>query len=369
MEVSLGVYAVVFLFFFIVIPGYIFRRFYCNGVFSKQVNWTNNILANFLSSFVTGIIISIAVLFTLNIFSKTPIDLDNLLLSIDKLIVSVNTQNENPDKFKGFADSFYYRYLPFIFFLYLTSAFLGFLLSKAIQKLGLDTRFKIFRYENNWHYLFSGKILRFKKHDPSIQTKQPRVKYTYVDVLAENSSEKPTLYSGLIANYDLNFRDPSKLDRIYLYKAARYKKSESGEIVLKSIPGNIFTLLGPKIININCTYIGYNEAEEIAEKYKLKRSVFITTQAISVLLFFLLLISFLTSYNFFRASFFEHVLKQGFFVKVLFLFELNWFLGLFTPFKLDDEKKTLPFIGRTTYIALIVINIICLLILWYFWRL
>jgi len=304
MEVSLGVYAVVFIFFFIVVPGYIFRRFYCNGAFSKQVNWTNNILANFLSSFVTGIILSVGILFALNTFSKTPINLDKFLLSIDNLIVSVNAQDENPDKFKGFTDSFYYRYLPFILFFYFTAAFLGFFSIKSIQKLGLDTRFKIFRYENNWHYLFSGKLLKFKKFDPSIQTTQRRVKYTFLDVLAENSSEKPTLYSGLIADYDLNFRDPSKLDRIYLYKATRYKKLNTGEVTLKTIPGNIFTILGSKIININCTYIGYDEAEEIAEKYKVKRSILVTAQTISVVLFLLILVSFLTSYNFFRANFF-----------------------------------------------------------------
>lgn len=368
MEVSLGLYAVVFIFFFIVVPGYIFRRFYCNGVFSKQVNWTNNILANLLSSFVTGIILSVGFLFTLNIFSKNPIDLDKILLSVDNLIVSVNAQNQDPKKFEGFTDSFYSKYLPFIFFLYLTAAFLGFFSSKAIQKLGLDTKFKIFRYENNWHYLFSGKILKFKKYDSSIQTKQPRVKYTFIDVLAENSSEKPTLYSGFIADYDLNFRDPSKLDRIYLYKAGRYKKMESGEMALKSIPGNIFTILGSKIININCTYVGYNEEEQIAEKYRLKRSILVTAQTISILLFLLILVSFITSYNFFRANFFVHVLAQNFFIKALFLLELNWFLGLFTPFKLDDEKKIVSFIGRTTYSALIIMNLICLIALWYFWR-
>lgn len=216
MEVSIGIYALIFIFFFLIIPGFIARRFYCNGEFSKQVSWNNNTFSNILSSLLAGVILSLIFIFLFNLISSTSINVDSVLAKFDSYFISIETAKNKSALFEGFSNNFYKYYLPFLFGIYFFAAMVGFFLSRVVQIFGLDTKIKFLRFNNNWHYLFTGKILKFKKvdHDHNLRLK---VKYTYLDILVQDKGENSTLYSGLFADYDLSSDNVNKLDKIYLY--------------------------------------------------------------------------------------------------------------------------------------------------------
>jgi hypothetical protein len=182
MEVSIGIYAVIFIFFFLVIPGYIARRFYYNGEFSKQISWNNNGLTNLFSSLFVGIILCVIYITLINLVSKTPIIVDDFLNQFDRFFVLNDSFSGDKKRFNGFSKSAYDVYLPFISGICFAAALLGFFIGKIVVFFSLDTKWKFLRYSNTWHYLFTGRILKIKS-STKFSKKLPKIKYTYLDIL------------------------------------------------------------------------------------------------------------------------------------------------------------------------------------------
>ena len=88
MEVSLGIYALICILFYIVLPGFIFRRFYFNGEFSKQLSFTSNSVTNLFSSIFIGVLIQLFVVLVYNLCASTPIDLEGILNAFDSNFIS-----------------------------------------------------------------------------------------------------------------------------------------------------------------------------------------------------------------------------------------------------------------------------------------
>lgn len=362
MEISVGLYAVIFIFFFLIIPGYLWRRFYYHGEFSKQLSLHNNPLINMLSAMFMGIMLSLVFIGIHNVFFTNRIELDNILSDFDTKFVTQTKQVTESEKFNGLASSIYNVYLPFLGILYAFAAGSGILASKLVLFTGFDTKIKFLRFKNEWHYLFSGKILKFKR----FQNKNPhgaiKVKYTYVDVLVSEKDHETTLYSGLYADYEINPNDFCKLEKIHLIKARRYKKVGDA-MVSKEIPGSIFTILGNNILNINCTYIGYNAEEQKHKKFRIQKNTLITGQIITTVFFLTILTSFLFSFNLFNTNLFGHFLKQNFWVKFLIIALLNFSVGFLTPFQIDEKEKKIKFIGWGAILAKVILCGITLSIL------
>lgn len=363
MAVSVGIYTVIFIFFFLLIPGFLARRFYYNGEFSKQINIGIGSLLNLIYSFFVGVILSLCFISFLNIFSDKGINIDEVLSKFDLNFVSTTATNVNQsEKFKGLSDSIYKIYLPFIGGIYLFSSIFGFFLSKFILFFGWDTKWKILRYGNNWHYLFSGKILKFKRHSNLSHDHKLKVKYTYLDILVSEKGDETTLYSGLFADYDICPNDISKLEKVHLLKAVRYKKVED-KTLIKNIPGNIFTIMGDRILNINCTYICFEEEESKDKDFLFKKRLLIPFQMLTTLFFLTMVICVLFSLNVYDNIFFSNLFVEPFYVKFIVLFLLNIVIGLFTPFEVDSENKQVKFIGWNNYffkILLIILIIVAL---------
>jgi hypothetical protein len=112
------------------------------------------------------------------------------------------------------------------------------------------------QFNNEWQYIFDGRKLDQNKQVISRKKFSRRIKYVFVDILTDNGSERGQLYRGLLKNYEINDKDPSKLSSISISKVKRWKrvfdqnKSESWEPV--EIPGDLFTILGDRILNVNC---------------------------------------------------------------------------------------------------------------------
>lgn len=134
----------------------------------------------------------------------------------------------------------------------------------------LDRRWKTLRYKNQWYYVFSGEVFEFDKFKRATKTlakigrKAKEVQLARADILIKGA-EGGELYTGYVADYDLNPADISKLDNIYLLDAIRYKTSESGILSFnkqylkidkkKMIPGELFVLSMANMVNINVSYL------------------------------------------------------------------------------------------------------------------
>lgn len=368
MEISVGIYAVIFIFFFLIIPGFLARRFYFNGEFSKQLNTGANSLLNLIYSLFIGILLSLIFVTVFNLISDNRINIDDVLNKFDDNFVTQNISNNEDIKeliptsgrFDGLTENMYQKYLPFIGVMYILSSLLGLVLSKLVVFFGLDTKWKFLRFSNTWYYLFSGKILKFKQHSSNSSLDHKlKVKYTYLDILVTEKGEETTLYSGFFADYDICPYDISKLEKVYLLKATRYKKTENG-VIVKNIPGNLFTIMGDRILNINCTYICFEEEERRASDFLIHTRILIPAQILTTIFFITILVSLLFSLNIFNSNLFGIILSKSFLTKVTLIFLLNVTIGLLTPFVIDRENTKVKFIGISPYLY----KIIVILILW-----
>lgn len=370
MEISLGIYAIICLLFYIVIPGYIFRRFYFNGEFSKQLSLSSNTNASTLfSSILIGVSLQLFAVIIYNLFSSSPIDIESKLTTFDANFISGNKVSDVSSKFSGLSNDLYKYYLPYLGTIYISAGVLGYFISKLIYIAKIDAKFKLFRFKNEWHYLLSGRILSFRKiksNQEQEQTENLKVLYVIVDVLVREIDGETKLYSGLVADYELNHFDIGKLERLHLLRAQRWSKDENGLRVRKNIPGNLFTIMGEQIININSTFICEKQEEKEQRRFQAKRVVLLSAQVFSAILFIFILSSFIFKLNFLQSDWYFHILSKPLWEKLLIAYMVNLTLGLFTPFYIDkkeeNEKKSkrdkIEFFGWKAYFLKVVLLVV-----------
>jgi len=353
MQVSIGIYALIFIFFLLIIPGFLARRAYYNGEFSKEINWSRNTFSNFLSSLLVGIITVSVFVLIYNLISTSKISFDGILNLLDTYFIGDQYPRviSIKKRFDGFTEVFGSKYLPFIGFSYFFSLIIGFLFNRIVMTFDLDIKFKLLRFSNNWHYLTSGRILRLEKVDLPSEYKKYKVKNTFFDILVAENGDKTTLYSGLHADYEVSSVDVNKLEKIHLLQAARYKKNEEGMIERKEIPGNLFTIMGDRILNINTTYICYSETEFLKMRFKPYKIIFFSFQILRILTFFFMSGIFIFSLKIFSNEWFNYLLIKNWFYKLVVLLSINILLGLAIPFKLDNENFILKFIGWPSFLT------------------
>lgn len=362
MEVSIGIYAIFFIFFFLVTPGFLARRFYYHGEFSKQINLNINPFMNVIYSLFVGIMLSLVFIYISNCFINNAINIDTILSDFDENFITPNSKINQSERFYGLTNNMKSYYLPFIGTIYVFSAIVGYFSSKVILFFNWDTKWKFLRFNNNWHYQFSGRILKFKKNLSVGFNHKLKVKYTYLDILVAENGDKATLYSGLYADYDINPLDTTKLEKIHLYKATRYKKTKD-TVEIKNIPGNLFTIMGNNILNINCTYICYDEDETKFKRFIIQKNILFPFLIISTVFFLSILVSFIFSINIINTDWYDLLLNQSFIFKTIFIFTINIVIGLITPFQIKNLEKRVVFIGFKPYFYKIVLSIIMIIIL------
>lgn len=308
MNLTLGFIA---FFVTIVIPGILFRRFFYYGEFSKQFNTKDPVLHSTFYSIVPGIVLQLICFFLYSIslgFEKPFFDVFEILRDISSDGDKDAGQNTVNFLNNEIATFFYYTLFVFVF-----SSVIGWLSSRLIRESKIDKKFKLFRYKNQWYYIFSGEVLNMKKfkdaHRVSFRNnkgKHENSLITYADVLVSVSeqNDRKELYTGFVVDYDLKSDDISKLDKLYLIDTYRYKKKpakfdKDGKEIKSSniynptksrnrlkIPGDIFILKADNIVNINLTYVLSVAKVKQQEESRQKTYSWI----VNVYLFFLLII-------------------------------------------------------------------------------
>lgn len=188
----------------------------------------------------------------------------------DKLI----SRNHSKEVLSAILDPFDSQLIHYSLLTFLFSILIAFSLSRIVRSLGLDRKYKMLRYSNQWYYLFSGEILhlrKFKQQKILSRKLKKQFLFAHIDALVKEEG-KTKLYSGVLTDYDLSPEKTNNIDRLYLTDARRFKKGVDNEVVSKLIPGHLFVILGDQLLNINVTYVHSTESAFI-QKLKFIRTL------------------------------------------------------------------------------------------------
>lgn len=317
------------------IPGYLFRKFYYSGQFTKQLGFgafAERFIKNvFLGFFFQACSLSIWIFFG---FCKLDIILNNCQEFYHN--IANNTLDVRNIDFNGL-----FIYSISVLFI---SAISGMLVYKIIRLTKLDLIFPVFRYANKWHYFFRGEELsEIKKY---IITGQ-EVLYAYIDILVESGEDKPKLYSGLLIDYTLS-SSTLELDTITINNAQRYSNKQNGFV---SIPGDYMIFKNSNIIN-------YNVRFQKIKKSQVNRLLYlkIAIEIIGALLFPFML--FWIPFHFYSKI-------RWWIILGLFMWIISWILGVATyglivkaRKKTKDEKIAVWIAVAFTILALIGLSLV-----------
>ncbi|MBP9689681.1 MAG: hypothetical protein KBE91_08735 [Bacteroidia bacterium] len=244
MNIALATIAV----FILLTPGFLFRRFYYTEEFSKEY-FKQSYLDLFFSSLLPSAVIHILGYYLIISCSGNSIDV--------KVLGTVLSGTNDATLINRAFDALYDDVFKIVFYLVvlgIISAISGYMVRKLIRILKLDRKFKLLRFQNDWHYVFTGEILDF----PKVPGKSEEVDITYIDALVK-TDEGTIIYMGLLADYVLS--KDGGLDRVYLKNVRRRflnTLQENIEIETPNkyyeLPGEFFVLSYDKIINLHITY-------------------------------------------------------------------------------------------------------------------
>lgn len=264
----------ILIFFFVAFPGVVFRRFYFRGEFSKQFDskgWSHSLFL----SLIIGLFIHLILISTYycNGFLIDIVKLKELLYSYEEMCI--------PDFSDGLQIGLGFWYLGLLYFIPLLT---GLSLYFFVRYTRLDIFLPIFRFQNYWHYYFTGEVYRYKHFKTTSKRNKQKVKFTYVNALVKETESTNTLISGFLSQYTIN-RNTRDLEYIYL---SRPKKTtcfntsiEEQEIDIKS---NIMALPRERIININLLYL--REPKSQKNYSKLYKSLQYFAYSVNLLEFF-----------------------------------------------------------------------------------
>ncbi|SKB48878.1 hypothetical protein SAMN05660776_1359 [Salegentibacter holothuriorum] len=295
----------------IIIPGILFRRFFYYGEFSKQFDSKDPVLHSVFYSIVPGVCIQTVGFLLADAFIAFQLENTDIYNIFNDFVYSgqKDIKNDTVVFLNNSLDIFIYYSL----YIFLFAIIVGHLSARFIRLYNWDKKYKIFKFQNQWFYIFSGELLHFRKFEQGRNIASAdkellldhKFSTTYADVMISNSEGNRELYTGYVADYDLKADDITKLERIYLLDAYRYKKIpkdtkvnqaessysftiesehqektekaiEEDEIenkiykksrLRKKIPGNVFVVDGKNIININLTYVPSEKKKEIRENF------------------------------------------------------------------------------------------------------
>lgn len=298
----------------VIIPGLIARRFYYHGEFSRQFGINEQLLRFVFWTLITGSLIVVPSAFLY--IGWTGFKVDLFIKEVQWFADVDPTSYNDKSGLKYFNNPiavFKTVLVPFLLITYGVAAFLGYFFSRLVSALGLDTRWKILRFNNFWFYLFSEHHSKIKKFHHFKQDSETRFLLTQADILVDTSSGT-RLYSGVVVDYHLQKEDPQQLSKIILRETNRYTRSDDGITNPVQIPGQLFIVDCSKMLNLNLSHI----YEEVEKETGIKSLLIpILMLALSSTTFFVLL---------FPLKVFETIPLYKL------LFDINWFQRLLFAF-------------------------------------
>ena len=241
---NLALPTLVFLVF--LVPGFLFRRLYFSGEFSEQY-FKENFVSLIFPTLLTSIVIHLLSYILLSPFFKPDTSTIGTFLSGDNNNKDISLAIQN-------VLSNYKSILLYFIIASFIGGFSGWLTKLIIRNYKLDRKYKILRFQNEWHYLFSGELLDF----PNVPGRTGNIDLAYVDTLI-STNEGTVLYSGLLDDYVLS--SSNGIDRIYLKNVKRRFLKDDLQLNTEPekdryyfMPGDFFVIPFNKIINLHISY-------------------------------------------------------------------------------------------------------------------
>lgn len=244
--------------FILLIPGLLFRRFYYTEEFSKEY-FKQTFFGTFLSAFIPSLIFH-SFWYYLAKFFGHPIDLS--------VIGNLLTGSNNKEIYNA-IDSSIGRIILYNGSIAVTAGLAGFFFKKIIRSKKLDRTYKLFRFQNSWHYVLKGEFFDFPRASfDLIDTEVEEIEFVYIDALVDTNAGT-ILYEGIFVDYELSAE--GGLNYITLKNTSRKFLSEVVEKPLPdkqseieedkhSINGHIVVLPFHQIKNINLSYYRIEES-------------------------------------------------------------------------------------------------------------
>lgn len=342
-----------FLTFFIlfILPGLIIRRLYYYGEFSKQFGIKEPIIKTLSLAIIPGLINAILVTALYDFFIGT-IDFGKVADTY-KEISDISLRHAETNgislrvKFKEYIT-------PYLLFLYLSAFIIGLTNGRIVKILGLDTRFKLFRFNNIWFYLFKGNQLEKLKKYRFLNTTKDQFLFTKADILIDSSSGTQ-LYSGVIVDYELKDQDNNEVSKIIINKAHRYKKID-GKMNKVAIPGDILIVDCHALKNLNLSYVYSSKPKFIETRFPRVITRFFGLLSIIIIPMFVFQFELIT-FNWYQEFFDRTFISRTFYY--LFIFQI---IKSFNPFVENNAKGEFNWIT----VKVIKIRIVAIALTWSF---
>lgn len=221
---------------FILIPGFLFRRTYYQGGFSKQFDsksWSHSIFYSVLF----GLLLNVLTIFAFhNYFAH--ISYDGCKIFYDEITA---------DKIPIIKYANFLTVLKYLLALYGASFFVAYAFFEIVRKFRLDRFFEVLRFTNHWHYYFKGEIKDFKEFSLS----KGKCNCVNVDVLVKRDKDNDdNLYTGLLSSYSI-CNTAGTLEAVYLTETKILERSTG---TYRDINSTVFIIPNSNILNINLNY-------------------------------------------------------------------------------------------------------------------
>ncbi len=240
------------LIFIFLLPGLIFRRFYYTEEFSKEY-FKQNFFEYFLSSFFPSLILHTIWYFLVTLFGYR----------VDLVLISHLFYVEDyPKDVYLNINSNVWQIVAYNSTLLIVSVFMGIISKSIVRIFRLDLRYKLFRFQNSWHYVFSGEFFDFPKSSISLDKDSiDDIEFVYVDALVD-SNDGTLIYEGILVDYELS--KLGGLNYIILQGVQRRFLKDDGENEDEKyeIPGHNMVLPFEQILNLNFNFMKLVEIDD-----------------------------------------------------------------------------------------------------------
>ncbi len=252
MNVALGAVFILYL----LSPGFAIRYAFLKGPYSRQ-NFKPSFSDELFWSIIPAFIIHLCGLIILDKWFHIQPPLDTLYY----LMTNVPHDNETVfDNIRAGMPVF----LNYSAITLLIAGMIGFLARKFVISMKWDQKFSMFKINNEWYYLLTGKILEGEQKE--------WVDFVQIDALVK-TSEGDFIYCGILENFILT--QEGGLDRLYMANVYRRKLKNDVKEHLNdqsitnkkfddryyNMPGQFFILPYKDVINMNISYYKITEVE------------------------------------------------------------------------------------------------------------
>lgn len=257
MNIALGAVLILLLLF----PGILLRFAYLGGPYSRK-NLQTSLVDELLLSLIPAIILqTVGFWFVEHVVGR---DIDLGLLY--QLITGPSPAFAQPIDFQRIETALIF-FSTYHLTLFAIAIVAGRCFRQLVTRYNWDIRYHSLRFNNEWYYLLSGRILDF----PDMPGDSESIDFVLVDVLTE-TKEGSYLYCGVLQKYYLS---PTQgLDRIYLSNVYRRllkddRTDPPADFTAKetdaryyTMPGDLFVVPFAQIKNLNMTYYTLTELPE-----------------------------------------------------------------------------------------------------------